>query len=149
MKIRKYIITLKQNSQQMRAKPGYISPFSLWVREDGVVVQPLQSQHAGADPVVSITGPQAHPRVDSNQRGALLPPRPSLQVRQGPEEDEEAAVPEPGQAGEVDGVEEADLEPGERSPAEEGSLLRVVKEVAEGFPASPVPAGRFDGSSSQ
>ena len=65
------------------------------------------------------------------------------------EEDEEAAVPESGQTGEVDGVEEGDLEPGERSSGEKCPIVRVVQEVAEALPASPVPAYGFDGYSSQ
>ena len=72
----------------------------------------------------------------------MLPFWPNVHVRKCLEEDEEAAVPESGQTGEVDGVEEGDLDPGERGPGEKCSIVRVVQEVTETLPASPVPAYR-------
>ena len=93
-------------------------------------------------PGVSVSGSHTNTGVCSNQRGLFLPFWSSLHLRDCLEEDEEAAVPEGGQTGEVDGVEDGDLEPGERSSGEKCSTVRVVQEVTETLPASPVPACR-------
>ena len=65
------------------------------------------------------------------------------------EEDDQTSIPEGGKTAVVDGVEDGDLEPGERSSGEEGSIVRVVQEISEGLPACSVPAGRLDGHGSQ
>ena len=79
----------------------------------------------------------------------MLPLWSSLHLGDCLEEEEEAAVSEGGQTGEVDGVEDGDLKPGEWRPREEGPVVRIVEEILEFLPPSPVPALRFDGSSSQ
>ena len=79
------------------------------------------------------------------------------------EEDDEAGDPEAGEEGVVDDVEHSDLEPGERSSAEEickfqfarvfrfsfvfqvapckdGAVVGVEEHVLEGLPSGPVPA---------
>ena len=65
------------------------------------------------------------------------------------EEDEETDIPEGRETAVVDGVEDGDLEPGERGSGEEGSVVRVVEEISKSLPACPVPAGRLDGHGSQ
>ena len=64
---------------------------------------------------------------------------------QGLEEDAEKSEPEEEQAGVEDQVEDGDLQPGERGPAEDGSLLRIVEEELESLPSLPVPTGGLDG----
>ena len=87
--------------------------------------------------------------IHSNQRSIKLPFRSNFSFWEGHEENEEADIPEGCQAAVVDGVEDGDLEPGERCSGEECPVVRVIEEVSEGLQASPVPAGGLDGHGSQ
>ena len=87
--------------------------------------------------------------VDADEGARLLPLGPILGHRQRREEDEEAGVPEGGEAGVVDGVEDGDQRPGLGGPAQDGAVVWVVQEVSEGLEPGPVPAGRLDGHGAQ
>ena len=63
----------------------------------------------------------------------------------GLEEDAEHSKPEEKKGNVEADVEDGYLQPRERGPAEDGSLLRIVEEELEVLPAFPVPTGGFDG----
>ena len=87
--------------------------------------------------------------VDADEGALLLPLGAVRGRRQRGEEDEEAGVPEGGEAGVVDGVEDGDQRPGLGGPAQDGAVVGVVEEVSEGLEPGPVPAGRLDGHGAQ
>merc|ERR1719460_3108917 len=95
--------------------PLSLFSFSFAVGEDLVIINYLQFEHVGVDPGVSVQGSDANTWVFSNQRGTHLPFWPQILGREGLEEDEKTAVPEGGETAVVDGVEDGDLQPGERS----------------------------------
>ena len=68
--------------------------------------------------------------------------------RESLEEDEKADIPEGGEAGVVDGVEDGDQGPALRCSGEDGAIVRIVEEVSECFETSSVPAWRLDGHGS-
>ena len=87
--------------------------------------------------------------VFSNERATKLPFWSQVPLGEGLEEDEKTDIPEGGEAAVVDGVEDGDLEPGERGSGEECSIVRVVEEISKGLPACPVPAWWLDSHGSQ
>ena len=83
--------------------------------------------------------------VDADEGALLLPLGAVRGRRQRGEEDEETGVPEGGEAGVVDGVEDGDQRPGLGGPAQDGAVVGVVEEVSEGLEPGPVPAGAMPG----
>ena len=69
-------------------------------------------------------------------------------IWKGLEEDEEADIPEGGEAGVVDGVEDGDQGPALGCSGEDGAIVRIVEKVSECLETSSVPAWRLDGHGS-
>ena len=87
--------------------------------------------------------------VHPDDRVVLCPLWSVSSIRQCGKEDVHAGNPEASQAAVVDAVEDGDLEPREWGPGQHLASVRVVEHVPESLPSSPIPADRFDGSSSQ